>query len=88
MAKTTTKTEADKTDLEALAVKLDALAQEATGLGEERVANMIGRAAKSARNADKQRASRQKKFGNIVAALKAKGLTAEEIVAKLAGEEE
>jgi hypothetical protein len=82
MAKASTKT-AEVSPLEALAVRLEAMAKEAADLGEERVVKSIGNAAKSCRWFDKQRAVRLKRVGSIVARLKAKGLTAEEIVAKL-----
>jgi hypothetical protein len=80
----TKKETADKvTEMEALAVRLDALQQEAAGLGEDGVAKSIGGAAKSARWADKQRVARLKLMGNLVEVLKAKGLSAEEILAHL-----
>ena len=69
--------------LVALAAKLDGLAQEAAALGEAVVAKKVERAAKSARHAAKVRATRLKKVGGLVAALKAQGLTAEQIVARL-----
>lgn len=77
------KQEDKASELEALAVKLEALQQEATKLEEARVAKSIGFSIKSARWADKQRAVRVKRVGNIVQSLKAKGLTAEQIVARL-----
>jgi hypothetical protein len=84
-SKATTSKEPEKevSALEALAVRLDAMTQEATHLGEERVAQLVSRAAKSARHTDKQREARFKKVGSIVEALKAKGLSAEEIIAAL-----
>jgi hypothetical protein len=69
--------------LEALAVKLEALAQEAVAMEEERPAKSIRNAVKSCRWADKQHAVRVKRVGNIVAGLQAKGLTPEQIVARL-----
>jgi hypothetical protein len=54
-------------------------------MGEESVAKSIRNAAKSARWFGKQRAARLKRVGGLVADLKAKGLSAEEIVARLAG---
>ena len=53
-------------ELENLASRLDAIATEATGLGEERVARSIANAAKSARSAIKQRAVRFKRVGSII----------------------
>jgi hypothetical protein len=76
-------TKSEVSDLEALAVKLDQLKAEATELSEERVAKSIGNAAKSARWFDKQRQTRLKRVGGMVQAMKAKGLSAEEIVAQL-----
>ena len=72
-------------NLEALAVKLEALQQEAAALGEERVAKQIGYSIKSARWADKQRAGRIKRVGGLVEQMKAKGLSDAEIVARLTG---
>ena len=87
MAKSKDTSAAANTTLEALAAKLDALADEATALGEDRLAKRIGNAAKGARSAAKQRTARLSKLGGLVEALKAKGLTAEQIVAQLtAGE--
>jgi hypothetical protein len=82
MAKTTTKG-AEVSDLEALASRLDAMGQEATELGEERVAKSIGNAAKSARWADKQRQARRQRVGKLVQGMQEKGLTPEQIVAEL-----
>ena len=73
-------TAATTSDLESLAVQLDALAAEAKNLGEEPLHKSITAAAKRARNADKRRAVRVKKFGTLIQQLKAKGLSAEEII--------
>jgi hypothetical protein len=77
--------EAGVSELETLAVKLDGLAQEATALGEDAVVKSITTAAKSCRWADKQRQNRLKRVGTIVQTLKEKGLSADEIVARLTG---
>ena len=69
--------------LESLATRLEAMAIEATELGEDRPAKAVTKAVKSCRSAMQQRAIRFKKVGNLVANLKAKGLTAEQIVAEL-----
>jgi hypothetical protein len=69
--------------LESLASRLDAMATEATELGEDRPAKAITKAAKSCRSAMQQRASRFKKVGSLVSNLKAKGLTDAQIVAEL-----
>jgi hypothetical protein len=70
-------------DLEALAERLDSMATEATEFGEERVANAIGKGAKSARLANKQWEARFKRVGGLIEGLKAKGLSDAEIVAQL-----
>lgn len=80
---TTPTTPATVSELEAIAVKLDALATEAGALGEDNVSAAIGRAAKSARWFDKQRANRRKRVGSLVTSMKAKGLSDAEIVAAL-----
>ena len=73
-------------DLENIAQALDSLAAEANALGEEGLAQFIANGAKRTRNADKSRAKRIKKFGDIVTALKAKGLSNDEIIERLTGE--
>jgi len=70
-------------ELESLAVRLDAMAAEAAVLGEEATARVIRSAAKSARWSDKMRAARQKRFGSLVARYQAAGLTPEQIIARL-----
>jgi hypothetical protein len=70
-------------DLEALAAQLEALAAQATEAGEEKVARSIGYSVKSARFALKQKAVRVKRVGSLIEGLKAKGLSAEQIVAEL-----
>ena len=77
------KTETKPFDLEALATQLEVLAAQATDAGEEKVARSIGFSVKSARWAIKQRATRAKRVGNLVTAMKAKGLTDAQIVAEL-----
>jgi hypothetical protein len=76
-------TEKPNDGLESLATRLEAMATEATELGEDRPAKAITKAAKSCRSAMQQRAARFKKVGSLVANLKAKGMTAEQIVAEL-----
>jgi hypothetical protein len=80
---TTNKEAPPVSDLEALAVRLDAMSGEATEMGEDRLAKTIANAAKSARHYDKQNGARRQKVGKLVMALQAKGLSAEEIVAAL-----
>jgi hypothetical protein len=70
-------------ELEGLAVRLDAMAEEATGLGEDTVAKSIRNAAKSARWFNQQRAARQKRFGSLVAYYQTEGLTPEQITTRL-----
>src|SRR5262249_32905002 len=79
-------TAAELSELEKIAQALDSLATEAKALGEASLAKSIDNAAKKARNSDKQRAKRIQKFGSIVAALKAKGLSNDEIIERLTGE--
>jgi hypothetical protein len=62
---------------------LEALQREAADAGEDSAAKSIATAAKSCRWADKQRANRVRRVGNVVASLQSKGLSAEEIVARL-----
>jgi hypothetical protein len=72
--------------LEDLAVTLEGLAKEAEGLGEAGLAKRLAKAGNSARRSAKLRAARLKKatkVADLVASLKAEGLTAEQIVAKL-----
>jgi hypothetical protein len=76
-------TEEKVSELEALAVKLEALVEEATMLGEDRVAKSIGNAVKSARAADKQRTAKVKRVGSLISTMKSKGLSDAEIVAQL-----
>lgn len=79
------KTNAPKelTELELIAEKLDQLAEEARGLGEEVVAKSITNSAKSARWNNNIRVAKVKRAGDIVSRMKAKGLTDAEIVAQL-----
>jgi hypothetical protein len=77
------KEEGKMSELEALAAKLESLAEEATTIGEDRVSKSIANAVKSCQWAEKQRGVRLKKVGGIVASLKSKGFTAEQIVARL-----
>jgi len=70
-------------DLEGLATSLEELATQATEAGEPKVAKSIGYSVKSARFALKQRTVRAKRVGNLVTAMKAKGMTDAEIVAEL-----
>ena len=69
--------------LAALADRLEALAKEAEGLGEATVAKAIRHGVRSAKHAAKVRVARLRRAGGLVAALKAQGLTAEEIVARM-----
>ena len=86
MAKAKQKPEPPTTpELEAMASQLDKLAEQATTLGEEVVAKRCRWAAKSARHANKQRANRLKRVGNMVAGMKEKGLSDTEIIARLTG---
>src|SRR5262249_31550849 len=78
-----TEPEQGRADLVGLAQQLEALAAEATRLGEETVAKKIGRAANSARHALKAGAARRRRVGKVVEQLQKQGLTAEQIVAEL-----
>lgn len=74
---------AEVSPLESIAVRLEAIRAEVEVLGESRPAKQLGYAIKSVRWADKCRAVRVKRVGSMIAALKAQGLTAEEIVSRL-----
>ena len=56
---------------------------QATEAGAERVVKSIGYSVKSAKWAIQQRATRAKRVGSLVTAMKARGLTVEQIVAEL-----
>jgi hypothetical protein len=69
--------------LATIASQLDTLAAQAAELGEPNLQQRIVDAAKAARWADKVGAKRKARMGNLVAALQAKGLTPEQILAQL-----
>jgi hypothetical protein len=71
-------------ETEALAQKLEGLAKEAEALGEAEVAKAITKAAASARWFGSISAARRRRFGGLVAHYQEQGLSAEEILAKLA----